>query len=69
MGYKFVRLLERPLVEQQIDALPSRELARGTLARTPLRAAALLGNGVTSSKFCELSDSFGCKFPARCQVP
>jgi hypothetical protein len=67
VGDELVELLERTGIEQQIDALARRQLARLVLAAQPLLAAALLRatfeigedvRGIQAFTACDFSQSF-----------
>ena len=53
MSYKLIRLLKRPLIQQQVNPLPSRKLTRGPLSLTPRSPATLFRDGMASSKLSE----------------
>jgi len=55
MSYKFIRLLKRPLIQQEINPFPSRKLPRLMLPLAPFRAAALLGNRMPSRKLRQVT--------------
>ena len=53
MSYKLIRLLKRPLVQQQINPLASRKLARSTLLLPPHGSPTFFGDGMTGGEFKE----------------